>query len=124
MFLAPRGSITEAASGRSRRDHVMVGEREETEVAPTDCNLGVGRLGDDTETHHWQATPRRLGGEEAPVVEHVAAQRIAHIVRCQSSALEGEKHFARSKCRRRGRRRPARVANIAPFYLEVHVSLG
>ena len=80
VLFTPRGHINEAVSGWLGVHHVVVCEREETEIPRADSYIGACGGGDHAETHYGQAPPTIRGRKETPVVEHVATQGVSHVV--------------------------------------------
>ena len=108
--------------GTRRRSHDMeIGHREEAEVAAADLDAGVRRAGDAPDAHHGDSAPRRIGGEEAPVIEHVARCGIGDVVRGDRKRLKLKQHLAIGQLGRWLGGERTGVAEIGAVYVEVHV---
>ena len=89
-----------------------IANREETEVTAAHFNIGMRRSGYYAVTHGRKPAPTLFGGVEAPVVEKVAAQRVADVVRGECETFNVHDHLARSWVGSSAANVYAEIANI------------
>ena len=90
VLLAVGGVVEEPSATHDRLDHVMVAHGIEAEPARADGDTRNRGGRDHAESHRGQASPSGRGGEEAPVVQEVAADRVRDVVGGEGELLQAE----------------------------------
>ena len=76
------------------RDDRLGRHRVEAEVTTADLDVGVGGLDDRTDADHRDPPPRLLGGEEPPIVQHVAGDGVGDVVGGEREAFDLQPYLA------------------------------
>ena len=93
----PFGLGRDGAGERLGGDHHVRRHRVEAEVPAPGRYVGVGRFDHRPESHSREPPPWGLGGEEAPVAEHVADDCVGHVVGGQREPLDSQPDLARAQ---------------------------
>ncbi len=118
--LAVGGDVAEAAVVHpAHGHHQLLGHGEVAEAAAAHRQLGVGGLDHVGVAPHRHPAPALLGGEEVPVLEHVADDGVGDVVGAQAEGVDAQPGLALVQ-RRRVELDDAHLVEIAAVDLQVH----